>query len=145
MPIATPAAAADWLPESLDKLTGYPVRTQPRRPGEPPAEPLGDALLCAPLTFNTLNAWASGINDTLALGLLNESLGRSVPVAALPWINGALTSHPAYHRNVELLTGAGVLFGEAQDVEPTDIDAITTAALNLLPPLSPEGYQLRRQ
>jgi hypothetical protein len=29
-------------------------------------------VLVAPVTFNTVNQWAAGINDTLALGLLNE-------------------------------------------------------------------------
>jgi phosphopantothenoylcysteine decarboxylase len=35
-------------------------------------------------TFNVINNWAQGINDTLALGILNEALGADVPVYAFP-------------------------------------------------------------
>jgi flavoprotein len=33
----------------------------------------------APATFNTINKWAQGISDTLALGLLNEATGLGLP------------------------------------------------------------------
>jgi len=36
--------------------------------------PPADAVLAAPLTFNTIHKWACGINDTVALGLLHELL-----------------------------------------------------------------------
>jgi Flavoprotein len=35
-----------------------------------------DAIIVAPATFNTINKWAVGISDTLALGLLTEAIGR---------------------------------------------------------------------
>jgi hypothetical protein len=39
--------------------------------------PEADAVLAAPLTFNTINKWAAGISDTLALGLLSSSTRMS--------------------------------------------------------------------
>ena len=72
--------ALDWFdPEQVEALTGHEVRHQFRKPGEPSFDPLGNAVLVAPATFNTINKWALGINDSLALGLLNEALGRGVP------------------------------------------------------------------
>lgn len=74
----------------------------------PPAA--ATAVLVAPATFNTINKWALGINDSLALGLLNEALGRGVPIEVHPYLNDALASHPAYRRAVAELTAAGVSF-----------------------------------
>ncbi len=54
--------------------------TQNRGPDEAQAEPRGDAVLVVPATFNTINKWAAGMNDTLALGLLNEALGSWIPI-----------------------------------------------------------------
>jgi Flavoprotein len=110
--IATPTAAR-WLADDLADLaalTGHPVRSAYRRPIDPDVLPPPDALLVAPATFNTLNKWAAGISDTLALGLANESLGLDVPVAAVPWLNDALSAHPALSASLGLLRGAGVAF-----------------------------------
>lgn len=103
--------ALDWFdPEQVEALTGHEVRHQFRKPDEPSFEPLGNAVLVAPATFNTINKWALGINDSLALGLLNEALGRAVPVEVTPYLNDALASHPAYRQAVKLLTDGGVAF-----------------------------------
>ena len=108
--IATPAALA-WLDtEALADMTGHPVRSDFRQPTEAEFSPLGDAVLVCPASFNTINKWAAGINDTLALGLLNEAIGRSVPVVVLPWVNDALAAHPAYRRSIEVLTLPSVTF-----------------------------------
>ena len=96
--------------EQLQEGTGYPVRSDYKQPDEPDALPLPDAFLIAPLTFNTLNAWAAGFSPTLALGLLNESLGMGVPITAVPWVNAQLAAHPAAAPSVERLRGAGVRF-----------------------------------
>lgn len=108
--IATPYGAR-WLdiPE-LEKLTGHEVRTDFRHPGASSFEPLGDTVLVSPTTFNTINKWALGVNDTLALGLLNEALGRSVPTTVVPVVNDALSAHPAYSRACHDLAGLGVVF-----------------------------------
>jgi phosphopantothenoylcysteine synthetase/decarboxylase len=94
----------------LERLTGYPVRSVYKQPDEPDVHPLADAYLVAPLTFNSLNRWADGHSDTLALGLLNEALGMGKPIVAVPWINTALAAHPVIPGNLERLAGAGVTF-----------------------------------
>ncbi len=106
--IATPSALHWFDQAELAALTGHPVRSDFRRPDEPEFQPLGNAVLVCPLTFNTLNKWALGINDTLALGLLNEAVGRRVPTYAVPWVNDALAAHPAYDRHRFELDRGGV-------------------------------------
>ena len=49
-----------------------------------------------------------GINDSLALGILNELMGANVPIVVAPYCKAALTSHPAYQASLELLRGAAV-------------------------------------
>jgi len=51
----------------LEQLTGYAVRSDYKRPEEPDVLPRTDAIVVFPATFNTLNKWALGISDTLAL------------------------------------------------------------------------------
>jgi phosphopantothenoylcysteine synthetase/decarboxylase len=108
--VATPHGAR-WLnTDELEKLTGHPVRVDFRHPNDDSFDPLGDAVLVSPATFNTINKWALGINDTLALGLLNEAIGSNVPVEARPEVNQALASHPAYRSSTALLASLGVHF-----------------------------------
>jgi flavoprotein len=49
----------------------------------------------ASATFNTVNKWAAGISDTLALGILCEAYGMGIPTAVLPYLNPAQSAHPA--------------------------------------------------
>jgi phosphopantothenoylcysteine decarboxylase len=110
--------AADWLDlDALEKVSGHVVRSRYRRPDEVDDVPLGHGLLVAPASFNTINKWAAGISDTLALGLMNEALGRAVPVWAVPWVNEALRKHPAYGGSLIDLDNAGV---RLPDAEPDD-------------------------
>jgi phosphopantothenoylcysteine decarboxylase len=69
--------------------------------------PKADPVLVAPATFNTINKWALGISDNLALGILNEALGLSLPILACPYAKAALTAHPVYGVHVRLLNQAG--------------------------------------
>lgn len=92
----------------LRELTGHPVRHAYKLPSEPDVLPEPDALLVAPLTSNTLNKWASGISDTLALGLITEGIGKGLPIVALPHFNIAQAKHPAVRRSVAELREAGV-------------------------------------
>ncbi|MGH3492069.1 MAG: flavoprotein [Sciscionella sp.] len=108
--ILTPDATKFTNPATLERLTGYPVRSVYKQPDEPEVHPLPDAYLAAPLTFNSLNRWADGHSDTLALGLLNEALGMGKPIVAVPWINAALAAHPAVAGNLDRLARAGVTF-----------------------------------
>src|SRR5437588_12325888 len=54
----------------LEQLTGYPVRSEYKRPEEPDVLPRAAAIVVLPATFSTINKWALGISDTLELGLL---------------------------------------------------------------------------
>jgi phosphopantothenoylcysteine synthetase/decarboxylase len=94
----------------LERLTGHPVRSEYKRLEEPDVLPPADAFLVAPLTFNSLNKWAAGISDTLAMGLLNEALGIGVPIVAVPWVNALLAAHPAAAASIDRLSAAGVTF-----------------------------------
>ena len=106
--ILSPTAATWANVDKLAKVSGHPVRVAPRTPSEPDPLPDADAILAAPLTFNSLCKWATGISDTLALGILNESLGLPARVTVAPCIKSTLRAHPAYQSSVQRLTNAGV-------------------------------------
>jgi hypothetical protein len=98
-----------WIdvPE-LSRLTGHPVRHRYKYPGDPDVLPAADAILVAPATVNTVNKWAAGIADTLALGVLVEAVGNGLPIVAMPFTNEAMARHPAFPRNVGLLREWGI-------------------------------------
>jgi hypothetical protein len=75
--------------------------------------PPADAIIVAPATVNTINKWAAGICDTLALGILVEAFGKCLPVVALPSTNRAHAAHPVFMENIGKLRswGVTVLFG----------------------------------
>ena len=106
--IATPSALKFMDTGRLAELTGHVVRYDYKQPDEPDVLPLPDALVVAPATFNTINKWALGISDTLALGLLNEATGLGLPIAAAPWPNAALARHPVFRRSIATLAEWGV-------------------------------------
>lgn len=114
--------AASWIDlDDLAQVTRHTVRTRPRLPDEADELPPATAVLVAPATFNTLNQWAAGINDSLPLGLLNELLGLRIPIVVAMYCKAPLAAHPAYRPNVALLEGAGatVLEGE-RSIMPVD-------------------------
>ena len=106
--IATPSALKFMDTDKLSRLTGHVVRYDYKQPDEPDVLPPPDAMVVAPATFNTVNKWAAGISDTLALGLLNEGLGLGIPIVAVPTPNAALARHPAFRASVRLLRDSGV-------------------------------------
>jgi phosphopantothenoylcysteine synthetase/decarboxylase len=106
--VATPAGMKFLDATRLEALTGHPVRSDYKRPEEPDVLPPADAMVVAPATFNTINKWAAGISDTLALGLLNEAIGIGLPAVAVPTANVALIRHPALLRSIEQLRACGV-------------------------------------
>jgi len=111
--VATPRAF-QWIDApALSERTGHPVRYDYKLPGEPDLLSPPDAIIVAPATFNTINKWASGISDTLALGLLCEAIGMALPVVVLPYLNAAQGKHPALAESIQRLRGCGVqvLFG----------------------------------
>jgi phosphopantothenoylcysteine synthetase/decarboxylase len=89
-------------------LTGHPVRTSFKDPDAPDILPPASAFAAAPATFNTINKWAAGISDTLALGLLNEAIGLRLPIVTVPWPNAALARHPAFGRSIATLRECGI-------------------------------------
>ncbi|KAB1949741.1 flavoprotein [Micromonospora sp. ALFpr18c] len=111
--------AAPWLDRAaLHDKTGYLVRVEWRMPGDPEPHPPADVVVAAPVTFNTMTKWALGINDTLALGVLNESLGAGLPIVAFPHVKAELAAHPAYAGHVAVLRAAGVVVAEGKVVNP---------------------------
>ncbi|MDX3746924.1 flavoprotein [Streptomyces sp. AK08-02] len=110
--IATPLAMGFFDTDAVETRTGRPIRSAWRKPGDPRPFPAPDAVLVAPATFNTVNKWAAGIADTLALGTLCEAYGLGVPIAVLPCVGDALAAHPAYRASVERLRGMGVRFAD---------------------------------
>jgi phosphopantothenoylcysteine synthetase/decarboxylase len=106
--LATPRAAT-WIDvAALARRTGYPVRSEYKRPDEPDVLPRPDAVAAVPATFNTVNKWAAGISDTLAVGVLNEALGLGIRVVAVPYTGPALAAHPVFARNLDFLRSCGV-------------------------------------
>ncbi len=106
--ITTPEGARFFDPQQIAELTGHPVRTSFKDPDAPDVLPPADVFAAAPATFNTINKWAAGISDTLALGLLNEAIGLGLPIVAVPWPNEPLALHPAFGRSVATLQSCGI-------------------------------------
>lgn len=102
--VATPQALSFIDRPALEAQTGYPVRSDYKDPDLP--DP--DAIAVCPATFNTMNKWALGISDTLALGLITEAIGMGIPLVAAPALNSAQAAHPAFGQSVTTLRGAGV-------------------------------------
>ena len=80
----------------------------------PDTIPCADAIVVAPATVNTVNKWACGIADTLALGTLIEGYGLGLPIVAMPYTNAAMAAHPVFQESLHRLRtwGVRVLFGE---------------------------------
>ena len=118
---------------ALEQATGHPVRSDYKDPGEPDVLPAPDAIIVAPATVNTINKWAAGICDTLALGILVEAIGKRLPTVALPFTNRAHAAHPAFTDNITKLRswGVTVLFGP--DVYPLHEPGTGSRHLHLFP------------
>jgi phosphopantothenoylcysteine synthetase/decarboxylase len=101
--ITTPEGSRFLDVSRIAELTGHPVRTSFKDPDAPDVLPPPSAFAAAPATFNTINKWAAGISDTLALGLLNEAIGLGLPIVTVPWANAALARHPAFGRSIGTL------------------------------------------
>jgi hypothetical protein len=103
--VATPRAAA-WMDHyqagpTIERMTGWAVRSDLPPPTIPTFDPPGSSMLVSPCTLNTLTKWAAAHSDNLAISLLCEATGRGVPTraevslsapyAALPGATDALT------------------------------------------------------
>jgi phosphopantothenoylcysteine synthetase/decarboxylase len=113
--------AAEWLEPAerreLERITGLPVRSQPRRPGEARPHPPIDLFIAAPASANTVAKLALGIGDNQALTVLVEGLG-STPMVVFPRVNAAHARHPAWAGHVGVLRTAGVVLVEWELLEP---------------------------
>lgn len=121
--IATPQGTKFVNIPLLMELTGHPVRSDYKQPEDPDVLPQADAVVVFPATFNTLNKWALGITDTLALGILCEYTGLKKPILAVPGIHSAsgLDTHPALQRSLRLLRRYGVhVLYEPEDHPPNN-------------------------
>lgn len=116
--IATPQGLGFLDTEAIEAQTAYPIRSAWRTPGEARPLPPADAIAVAPATFNTVNKWAAGTSDTLALGILCEAYGMGIPTAVLPYLNAAQAAHPAYRQSLERLRGMEVLVGSYEPHRP---------------------------
>jgi phosphopantothenoylcysteine synthetase/decarboxylase len=131
--IATPSALKFMDLDRLARLTGHVVRYDYKQPEEPDVLPPADAMVVAPATFNTINKWAAGISDTLALGLLNEAVGLGLPVVAVPFPNIALAQHPAFRRSMAELEALGVRLVFDPDTYPLPTPNLGPASRDLFP------------
>ncbi len=118
------ASAMGWLDvPALEDLTGHPVRTAGRGPYDTERPPPPHLVIVAPATFNTINKWASGINDTYPLGVLNEALGTpEVDIVVSPYAKPPLAAHPAFQRSLNFLRGCGVRLTDVEALRPDDAD-----------------------
>lgn len=118
--ITTPEGSRFFDPGQIADVIGHPVRTSFKDPDAPDILPAPDVFAAAPATFNTINKWAAGISDTLALGLLNEAIGLGLPIVTVPWPNTALARHPAFGRSISVLRDCGVTVILDEDNLPDD-------------------------
>lgn len=116
--VATPQGLGFLDVEAVEAQTGYPIRSAWRSPGEARPLPPADAIAVAPATFNTVNKWAAGFADNLALGILCEAPGMDIPTMVLPYVNTALAAHRAYQRGIAELREMGVLIGNYEPHRP---------------------------
>ncbi|XUL88806.1 flavoprotein [Streptomyces galilaeus] len=116
--VATPQGLGFLDLEAVEAQTGLPIRSAWRTPDQPRPTRPADAIAVAPASFNTVNKWAAGISDNLALGILCEAPAMGVPVAVLPYLNSAQAAHPAYRQSLERLREMGVLIGSYQPHRP---------------------------
>jgi len=112
----TPTAAR-WLGDqlgALEELTGHPVRSEYKAPGEPDVWPKADVIAFAPATFNSVNSWALGLTHDFVIGVVAEGIGKRIPTVAMPCVNAAYVQHRQFERSVAELRemGVHVLYGE---------------------------------
>lgn len=108
--VATPQGTKFIDIPLLEKLTGHPIRSEYRHPAEADSIPKPNAIVVAPATFNTINKWAQGITDTLALGILCEHTGLATPIITIPCVPPeSLARHPAFTKSMALLKDYGII------------------------------------
>lgn len=116
--------AGNWLRmngevERLEKLTGLPVRDEPRTPRDTRPHPPVDCYVVAPASANLVAKLATGIADNQALTQVGEAVGTlGLPIVLFPRVNAAHARHPAWRRHLEALREAQVHLIYGPDVWP---------------------------
>ena len=118
----TPTAAR-WLDHygeraRLERLTGLPVRSEPRLPTEPKPHPPADCYVVAPASANTVAKLALGLADNQALTHACEAVGLGVPMVVFPRMSTAYVGHPAWAGHLAALRRVGVEVIYGEDVWP---------------------------
>ncbi|MFL6120241.1 flavoprotein [Actinophytocola sp.] len=119
----TPTAAT-WLDATgdigkIEQVTGYPVRSKPRLPGEESPHPKIDCYAVVPATSNTIGKLALGLADNQALTQVCEAIGLgAVPIVVFPRINAAHARQPSWDSHIDALKRAGVHLVMGDDVWP---------------------------
>jgi phosphopantothenoylcysteine synthetase/decarboxylase len=107
--VATPMATSFIDAAELQSLTGCSVRSTFAAAGENrPRAAEAHAVIVAPATYNTMNKLARGINDTYALNVVSEAIGRGARTAILPFVNEALARRRPFIAAVAALRAEGV-------------------------------------
>lgn len=120
---ATPTAAT-WLKDRdtdrvLALLTGFPVRSVARLPGEASPHPKVDCYAFVPASANSVAKMALGLADNQALTTICEAIGgNEVPVVVFPRVNAAHAGQPAWPGHIAALRSAGVSLVYGEDVWP---------------------------
>ncbi|MFF8943088.1 flavoprotein [Streptomyces sp. NPDC014864] len=105
--------------EQLEKLTGLPVRDEPRLPGEAQPHPPVDCYVVAPASANMVAKLATGLMDNQALTQVGEAIGtRGLAVVVFPRVNAAHARHPAWQGHIDTLRAGGVHVVYGPDVWP---------------------------
>lgn len=113
--VVATSSAMNWVAAAqVEKVTGFAVLVEQRRPGQAKRFPPPAQVVVCPATFNTVNKLAAGIMDNYAAGLLCEALASRTPMTIAPTVNNRLWSHPAWQRNLDMLTAVGVRFVDIQ-------------------------------
>lgn len=113
--VVATSSAMSWVDAAqVEKVTGFSVLMEQRQPGQAKRFPPPTQVIVCPATFNTVNKLAAGIMDTYPTGLLCEALATRTPMTIAPMVNNRLWTHPAWQRNLDMLTAAGVRFVDIQ-------------------------------
>ncbi len=139
--IVTPQALQFIDQPHLEHLSGSPLRSAYKAPGAPDLFPKPDHIVVAPLTFTSLNKWALGIGDTLAVSILCEALGNGTPTIAAPCFKRALQAHPVVPRHLRTLTDAGVRILHDPDRYPAPAIVPWTTIIDVLEHGVPQRQQ----
>jgi hypothetical protein len=101
----------------LAELTGLPVRSLGRLPGEPRPHPQAEVLVAAPFTAGSVAKLALGIADNQALTVLCEAVA-TLPTILLPVAGPGYTRHPAWAGHLERLRSVGVQVLDGDEGRP---------------------------